>query len=93
MASQGLIESLRNMPDVELDCFSRGRESDQDHIIEGNVFEMSHNPYLQKPYDVVVNFIIIQGDYSIKDNLAYLRSLTDFCKKNKMDFGVNILDL
>ena len=89
MASQGLIPSLLQNKDVELDCFSRGEVSKKSNVITGDVFQMKENPYLTN-YDVVINFIIIKGDYSIKKNLDYLKSLVEFCKDRNIKKLVHI---
>lgn len=79
MASRGLIELLSSKDDIEIDCFSRGEIQKVGNIITGDVFNMVDNIYLIDTYDVVVNFIIIEDEFSIEKNLAYLKSLVEFC--------------
>lgn len=79
MASRGLIDLLSSKDGVEIDCFSRGEIKKEGNIVTGDVFNMSDNPFLLKTYDVVVNFIIIKGEFSIEKNLEYLKSLVEFC--------------
>lgn len=79
MASRGLIDSLSSKEGVEIDCFSRGKIQKEGNIITGDVFNMVDNPFLSKTYDVVVNFIIIEDEFTIEKNLEYLKSLVAFC--------------
>ena len=73
------IEKLLNAECIEYDVFSRGEEKRCGNIVTGDVLKMAKNAFLDT-YDMVVNFIIIK-DKSIEDNIAYIKSLIDFCKK------------
>lgn len=90
MASRGLIDSLSSKEAVEIDCFSRGEIQKEGNIITGDVFNMVDNPFLSKTYDVVVNFIIIEDEFSIEKNLKYLKSLVTFCSLRSVKKLVHI---
>lgn len=77
----GLSNILKKIYNV--DSFKRGTEQKADNIIYGNVYNLSKNPYLNKDYDVVINFIIIKnGDVS--ENIKYIDSVLDFCKSHQV---------
>lgn len=67
---------------ISYDCFSRGTERRDGDIITGDVLNMSSNKFLDE-YDTVINYIILKNQ-SVDDNLAYIKSLLDFCKKKKV---------
>lgn len=74
----GLIDAFQEHG-VTCDCFSRGKVERNGNVITGDVMEMADNPYLSQ-YETVINFIILK-DASIEQNVAYIRSLLQFCKK------------
>lgn len=63
---------------ITYDCFSRGEISKEGNVVKGDVLKMSQNEQLGS-YDTVINFIILK-DKSVEENLAYAKSLLDFCK-------------
>jgi len=58
--------------------FSRGEVRGEGRIVTGPVQEIDRNPELTGDFDVVVNYIFLQGE-SLENNLAYLESLLRFC--------------
>ena len=73
------IEAQLNAMSIDYDVFSRGIEKREGNVVTGDVLKMSENNLLDT-YDTVVNFIIIKG-HAVEDNIQYIKSLTDFCKK------------
>lgn len=86
-AAKGLSNIFSSLQ-LEYDCFTRGEEDKQGRVITGDVFHMKDNKHLNK-YDTVVNFIIIK-DKSIEENIEYVDSLLDFCKRNGVKHLVQI---
>lgn len=64
----------------DVDGFSRGKQSIENNLIRGDIYQMSSNPFLGN-YDYVINFIIIKNG-GIDANLKYCKSLIDFCKSH-----------
>ena len=83
LASRGLLEELKKHDGLVIWCFSRGEENRQGNVVTGDVFNMSENRFLEEPFDVVINYILIKKD-SIENNINYLKSLIDFCKKRQV---------
>lgn len=77
----GLTNALEQAG-ISYDCFSRGSEKRDGSVVTGDVLDMSNNKYLDE-YDVVINYIILKNQ-SVDENLAYIKSLLDFCKKKKV---------
>ena len=77
----GLTNALEQAR-ISYDCFSRGSEKRDGNVVTGDVLDMSNNKYLDE-YDVVINYIILKNQ-SVDENLAYIKSLLDFCKKKKV---------
>ena len=77
----GLVDKLFK-EGISFDCFSRGDQNREGNIITGNVLSMKDNAYLEK-YDTVINFIILK-EKSVDENIAYIRSLLDFCKDRQI---------
>lgn len=73
---------------INFDCFSRGKEKREGCIVTGDVLSMADNKYLNS-YDTVVNFIILK-EKSVNENLEYIRSLLDFCKKKGVKHLIQI---
>ncbi len=65
---------------ISYDCFSRGEEKREGNVVTGDVLRMADNELLDE-YDTVINYIILK-EQSVEDNIAYIQSLLDFCKKN-----------
>ncbi len=78
----GFLETLLKAG-INYDCFSRGNENRSGNEVFGNVMNLSDNKFLDKEYDAVVNFIILKNS-SVEDNLAYAKSLLDFCKLHRV---------
>ena len=87
-AAKGLKELLIETGH-DVDCFSRGELQLSDHDVSGNIYEMSSNPYLDKAYDVVINFILVKGG-SVEDNLKYAEALASFCKSHHVKNLIHI---
>lgn len=79
-AAEGLA-SLLIASGHSVDCFTRGIEQKSSNIITGDVFQLHTNRYLEKEYDILINFIIIKNE-SIQENLRFLSSLNEYCNKN-----------
>ncbi len=77
----GLTQELE-LNGIEYDCFSRGEEKREGNIVTGDVLKMSENKWLDE-YDTVINYIILK-EQSVEDNIAYIQSLLNFCKKKKV---------
>lgn len=73
---------------LTFDCFSRGDEKREGCIVTGDVMKMADNRFLDE-YQTIVNFIILKN-CSVEDNLRYIASLLDFCKKKKVKHFVQI---
>lgn len=83
----GLTEVLEKHG-ISYDCFSRGEENRVGNIVTGDVKAMADNKYLAT-YDTVINFIILK-EKSVEDNLQYIQSLLDFCKKSGVKHLIQI---
>ena len=77
----GLSKELDNAC-ISYDCFSRGEEKRDGNVVTGDVLNMATNDLLDD-YDTVINYIILK-EQSVEDNIAYIQSLLDFCKKKKV---------
>lgn len=73
---------------LSYDCFSRGNTLQKENHITGNVLEIQNNPLLGE-YDTVINFIILKNK-SIEENIQYIQSLLDFCKKRNVKHLIQI---
>lgn len=78
-AAEGLAEVLI-ASGHSVDCFSRGIEDKNGTIVTGDVSQMHINKYLEKEYDILINFIIIKNG-NVQENLKYLESLHLYCNK------------
>ncbi len=87
-AANGLSDKLLKVG-TELDCFSRGEEKCIGNKITGNILRMLDNKYLDKTYDVVINFIIVK-DSGIEENLQYIKALDTFCCERKVKRFIQI---
>ncbi len=67
---------------ISYDCFSRGEEKRDGNVVTGGVLNMATNDLLDD-YDTVINYIILK-EQSVEDNIAYIQSLLNFCKKKKI---------
>ena len=74
----GLYELLKQNQ-LDVSCFSRGKEAKENDFIAGDVYQLHQNVYLKNAYDAVINFILIK-DGSFEENIAYIDSLIRFCK-------------
>ncbi len=83
----GLADKLSS-DGLTFDCFSRGDEKREGCIVTGDVMKMADNRFLSE-YQTVVNFIILKN-CSVEDNIRYIASLLDFCKKKKVKHFVQI---
>ena len=77
----GLAKVLEQS-EISYDCFSRGTEKRDGNIITGDVLDMPNNKFLDE-YDTVINYIILKNQ-SVDDNLAYIKSLLEFCKNKNV---------
>lgn len=73
---------------ISYDCFSRGKEEREGNVVTGDVLTMADNSQLDT-YDTIINFIILK-EKSVEDNLQYIQSLLDFCKKKGVKHLVQI---
>ena len=80
--SSGIVERLKR-EGCTVDCFSRGVLSRQENVIRGDYKEISNNNFLDKEYDVVINYAIIK-DGTIEDNLQYIKSLVQLCTDKRV---------
>lgn len=78
-AARGLRERLR-ADGHEVVCFSRGPLRADGDTVSGPVDAVHENPHLQRAFDTVVNYILVK-DGSIDENLAYLDSLLELCRR------------
>ncbi|OOV18770.1 NAD-dependent epimerase/dehydratase family protein [Flavobacterium sp. LM4] len=78
-AAEGLA-ALLTASGYSVDCFSRGIENKAGTLISGDVNKMHTNKYLEKEYDILINFTIIK-DESVEENIKYLESLHLYCNK------------
>ena len=65
---------------ISYDCFSRGEEKRDGHIVTGDVLRLPDNEAFEDEYDTVINYIILKGK-TVEENIAYIRSLLEFCAK------------
>jgi len=76
-AAQNLPEVLRNS-EYEITCFNRGTTETKNNFVSGSVLELSKNKFLEKSYEIVINFILLKNE-SIDKNLKYIDELLKFC--------------
>ncbi len=72
----GIEERLGN-EGYEVTTFRRGPVASQGNAVTGSVFSLRGNPHLQKPFDAVVNFILLKDD-SLDANVEYVNELASF---------------
>lgn len=77
----GLVEEFEELG-ITYDCFSRGDERREGNVVTGDVLKMTDNKLLDE-YDTVINYIILK-EQSVEDNIAYIKSLLEFCQKKKV---------
>lgn len=83
----GLTKVLENN-NITYECFSRGFLSREGNVVYGDVLKMSQNNLLGS-YETVINFIILKGK-SVEENLAYTKSLLEFCKTKSVKHLIQI---
>jgi nucleoside-diphosphate-sugar epimerase len=76
------LTKLLEQENISYDCFSRGEEEREGHVITGNVFNLAKNDKFDE-YETVVNFILLK-DKSVEENIKYIQSLLAFCKVKKV---------
>nr|WP_320039525.1 NAD-dependent epimerase/dehydratase family protein [uncultured Bacteroides sp.] len=82
------IEKQLEANGIEYDVFSRGNEERQGNVVTGDVLKMAENIHLGT-YETVVNFIIIKNR-SIEENIAYIKSLVEFCIRAQVKHLIQI---
>lgn len=80
--ARGLYEQLIGIG-FQVDCFTRGEEKRDGDQITGDVFKVASSVHLAEKYDILINFIVLK-DRSIKENLLYIKELTDLCFKKSI---------
>jgi len=78
-AAQGIVAALE-AAGHEVVCFSRGKVRIEGNVVTGPVAGIAENPHLARPFDTVINYILLK-DRGIEDNLAYLGALLRFCQE------------
>jgi nucleoside-diphosphate-sugar epimerase len=87
-AAQGLRARIEdNRHDVL--TFSRGPLLREGRQVTGRVNELAENPYLDEPFDTVINYIQLHRE-SVQDNEDYIRSLLRFCESRKVKHLIHI---
>jgi nucleoside-diphosphate-sugar epimerase len=66
-----------------VDGFTRGKEERNFNQVSGDIFGITKNSFLDKEYDVVINFIVLK-DKGIEENISYIKSLVELCKVKKV---------
>ncbi len=69
--------------------FSRGELKHENNTVTGNVSRIHKNPLFDEKFDTVINFIILKFE-SLDKNLAYLKSLLQFCLEKKVKHLIHI---
>ena len=87
-AAQGLQASLEEYGH-EVFTFSRGPLMREVRQITGPVKELAENPYLDEPFDTVINYILLHRE-SVEDNEEYIRGLLRFCESRKVKHLIHI---
>jgi len=87
-AARGLVERLR-ADGHEVVCFSRGPLAGAAGVVSGPIDAIHENPHLQGRFDTVVNYILVK-DGTIEDNLSYLDSLLELCRRAAVGHLVHI---
>src|SRR5438067_12148676 len=87
-ASRGLSDLLKSKGN-EVFTFSRGPLAQTDSEITGPVELIQKNPYLQIPFDAVINYIYLR-EQSVENNIAYLKALMEFCEAQKVRHLIHI---
>ncbi|GIW68008.1 MAG: hypothetical protein KatS3mg096_876 [Candidatus Parcubacteria bacterium] len=87
-AASGLYELLHNTR-FEVTCFNRGDEAINGDFVSGDVLELSKNKYLNKNFDVVINYIILK-DQSVQSNINFIKEVVKFCKNNHVKHLIQI---
>ena len=84
----GLYELLKEKQ-LDVTCFSRGKEGRENDIVTGDVYQLPYNIHLRTTYDVVINFILIKNG-SLQENIAYTEALIRFCKERGVKHLVHL---
>lgn len=77
-AAQGLVDRLARAGHA-VTCFSRGEPARAGNVVTGPVLEMHENPFLDAPFDTVINYVLLK-DEGTEPNLRYVRALIEFCR-------------
>jgi nucleoside-diphosphate-sugar epimerase len=87
-AARGLDELLRRAGH-EVVCFTRGPEGASGDEVTGGVLEIADHPALARPFDVVVNFIVLKNE-SVEQNEQFARAPLDRCRASEVKHLVHI---
>lgn len=87
-AAQGLQARLEKYGHKVL-TFSRGPLQREGCQITGPVKELDENPYLDEPFDTIINYIQLSRE-SVKDNEDYIEGLLRFCESRKVKHLIHI---
>jgi nucleoside-diphosphate-sugar epimerase len=87
-ASQGVRARLEEQGHEVL-TFSRGPLVREGRQITGPVRELAENPYLDEPFDTVINYIQLHRE-SVEDNEDYIEGLLRFCGSRKVKHLIHI---
>ena len=87
-AAKGLPQVLR-AAGHDVTCFSRGPIAVEGDVVTGPVDAIHANPHLQRPFDAIVNYIMLK-DEPIAPNLVFMDSLLRLCREQNVPHLVHI---
>lgn len=87
--AQGIDKFLTLHNHYSVTKFRRGTEHIEENVVFGDVYHLSNNPYLDKNYDVIINFIVIKNG-NLQQNINYIKSIVEFCKTHHVKKLIHI---
>ncbi|MEI8194629.1 MAG: NAD-dependent epimerase/dehydratase family protein [Phycisphaerae bacterium] len=87
-AARGLRELLISSGH-EVICFSRGEPAQSDGVVTGPVDQLCANRYLDRPFDTVINYILLKDD-PVATNIAYVNEVLNFCAQRGVGHLIHI---
>lgn len=73
----------------EVTTFRRGPLGAQGNAVTGSALALCDNPYLDRPFDAVVNFVLLKDD-PLEKNVAFVNELASFVEKRRIPHLVHL---
>jgi nucleoside-diphosphate-sugar epimerase len=88
LVATGLEERLRSNA-IDVVTFRRGPVGEHGYTVTGSVFQLRSNPYLQRRFDAVVNFILLK-DESLDQNVKFVNELASYIEDRQIPHLIHV---